>query len=142
MDPGVVAVIGTLSGTVLGGLVHGVHAWTSRRSHRADSLSDTKRRVYAEYLRSISASYAQAEAGHWSATEEANLRAAAAEIEILAGPHIAGPAQDLVSTVVDVHKAVAANKDDARSRVPDVNRDRYRLIELFKADLAGRGRGW
>ncbi|GAA0921462.1 hypothetical protein [Virgisporangium aurantiacum] len=81
------------------------------------------------------ASYAQADAGQWSATEEANLRAAAAEIDILAGPNVSGPAQDLVEVVLEVHKGLAAGEDAARARVPDVNRERLKLKDLFKADL-------
>ena len=135
MDAGVAAVIGTLAGTVLGSLLQGAQAWGTRRSQRADALTDAKRRVYAEYLRSISASYAQADAGQWSATEEANLRAAAAEIDILAGPNVSEPAQELVEVVLEVHRKLVARDEEARARVPDVNRERLRLKDLFKADL-------
>jgi hypothetical protein len=57
---------------------------------------------------------AQAEAGHRSATEEANLRAAAAEIDILAGPSVSRSAQTLVEDVPEVHKGLAVGDGPER----------------------------
>ncbi|MEU4237685.1 hypothetical protein [Actinoplanes sp. NPDC026619] len=165
MSPVLIGVIGTLSGLLLGGLLQDAQARRNRRWLVADALRDTKRRVYAEYLRSISASYAHAVAHHWSDSEEANLRAAAAEIEVLAGVDVARPAQELVGKVIKVHGDIAARssrppsraavmrrrvRDDTgwESAVAAVDRERYQLIDLLKADLGltgnrkSRGRRW
>jgi hypothetical protein len=95
----------------------------------------TKRGVYAEYLRSISASYAQAMSGVRSRSEDANLHAAAAEIEVLSGGEVSAPARDLVNTVIDVHSRIAAGAGVTEAEVASVDHRRYEVIELFKADL-------
>lgn len=63
----------------------------------------------------ISASYAQAMSGQRSRTEDGRLHAATAEIEILCG--------------------LAAGTGVAETVVADVDRRRYEVIDLFKADL-------
>jgi len=135
MNSAVVGVIGTLLGVLIGGAVQQAQASRNHRWQRADSLSDTKRHVYAEYLRSISASYAQAMSGHRSRSEDANLHAATAEIEVLSRREVSGPARDLVNTVIDVHSRIAAGTGVAAAEVADVDRQRYEIIDLFKADL-------
>ena len=53
---------------------------------------------YAEYVRSISASYAEALSGQRSRAEDAGLLAATAEIEILSGREVWVPARELTDT--------------------------------------------
>jgi hypothetical protein len=135
MGSAVVGVIGTLLGVLIGAAVQQVQASRNRKWQQADLLRTVKRGVYAEYLRSISASYAQALSGHRSRSEDASLLAAAAGIEILSGADIFGPARDLANTVIDVHSKIATG-GVAEAVVADVDRHRYELIDLFKADLA------
>src|SRR5258706_13986507 len=96
----VVGVIGTLMGVLIGGAVQQMQASRARNWQRQDALSNTKRAVYAEYLRSISASYAQAMSGHSSRSEDANLHASTADIEVLCGEELSRPARDLVNKVI------------------------------------------
>lgn len=124
MGSAIVGVIGTLMGVLIGGALQQVHASRTRKWQREDSLSDAKRDVYAEYLRSISASYAQAMSGQRSRVEDANLLAVTAEIEILAGREVSGPARDLVNTVVDTHSRIAAGTGVTDTMVADVDRCR------------------
>jgi hypothetical protein len=134
----VVGVIGTLLGVLVGGAIQQMQTARNRKWQQLDSLGSTKRRVYVEYLRSISASYAQAMSGHRSRSEDANLLAATAEIEILSGVEVSGPARDLVNTVIDVHSSIASGADVTETVVADVDHRRYELIDLFKADLGLR----
>ncbi|MFI6984032.1 hypothetical protein ACIBSV_36205 [Embleya sp. NPDC050154] len=131
----VVGVIGTLMGVLIGGALQQAQASRNRKWQRADSLGDAKRHVYAEYLRSISASYAQALSGQRSRSEDANLLAATAEIEILSGREVSGPARDLVNAVIDTHTRIAAGAGVTDAMVADVDRRRYEVIDLFKSDL-------
>lgn len=131
----VVGVMGTLLGVLIGGFLQQVQASRSHRWQREDSLSDTKRSVYAEFLRSISASYAQAVSGQRSRSEDANLLAAVAEIAILCGEDVSEPARDLVNAVIDTHTRIAAGAGETDALVADVDRRRYEVIDLFKSDL-------
>jgi hypothetical protein len=135
MGPAVVGVIGTLLGVVIGAAAQQLQAMRNRTWQQADLLRTTKRGIYAEYLRSISASYAQALSGHRSRSEDASLLAATAEIEVLSGGDVAGPARDLATAVISVHFETAAGTGVAEAVVADVDRRRYEVIDLFKADL-------
>ncbi|MGW7382752.1 hypothetical protein [Streptomyces sp. NPDC054794] len=95
----VVGVIGTLLGVLVGGALQQSQASRNRKWQREDSLTDARRTAYAEYLRSISASYAQAVSGQRHRAEDGRLLAVTAEIEVLAGRDVSGPARDLVNSV-------------------------------------------
>ncbi len=135
MSSVVVGVVGTLLGVLIGGAIQQVQASRSRRWQREDALSDAKRAVYAEFLRAISASYGQAVSGERTRTEDANLHAAAAEIEVLAGHHVSEPARALVTAVIDAHTRIADGADGTEALVAHVDRRRHEVIELFKSDL-------
>jgi hypothetical protein len=135
MGDAVVGITGTLLGVLIGAAAQHMQAFRNRRWLQEDALSNTKRGVYADYLRAISASYAQAMSGHRSRSEDANLHAATAEIEVLSGGDVSRPARDLVNMVIDVHSKIAAGTGVSELAVADVDRRRYEVIELFKADL-------
>jgi hypothetical protein len=130
----VVGVIGTLLGVLIGAAAQQVQAARNRKWQQEDALGDTKRSVYAEYLRSISASYAQAMSGQRSRSADASLYAATAEIEVLTGGEVSGPARDLANMVIDVHSRIVGG-NAAEVDVADVDRRRYEVIDLFKVDL-------
>ncbi|MBP5909109.1 MULTISPECIES: hypothetical protein [Streptomyces] len=134
MSAVVVGVVGTLMGVLIGGVLQQVQASRSRRWQREDSLSDAKRAVYAEFLRSISASYGQAVSGQRTRSEDANLHAAVAEIEILTDQDVSEPARDLVKAVIDAHTRIATGADET-ALVAGVDRRRHEVIALFKSDL-------
>ncbi|MCX4632693.1 hypothetical protein [Streptomyces sp. NBC_01443] len=129
-----VGVIGTLLGVAIGVVAQQAQAKRNHKWQREDVLSSAKRAVYAEYLRSISASYAQAISDQRTRTEDAHLLAATAELEILSGPEVAKPARDLVDTVMKVHERIAAG-GVPKAEVDAVNRRRLEIVDLFKADL-------
>lgn len=131
----IVGIVGTLLGVLVGGTVQHVQALRNRKWQKEDALNNTKRSVYAEYLRSISASYAQAKSGHRSPSEDGNLNAALAEIQVLSREEVWRPARDLVTTVIDVHSKISAGTAGAEALVPNVDRRRLEVIDLFKADL-------
>jgi hypothetical protein len=131
----VVGISGTLLGVLVSGTIQQLQATRARRWKRVDSLTDIKRRVYSEYLRAISASYAQALSGQRGRPDDAALLAAAAEIEILAGHEVADPARLLADAVLNAHARIARDAGVTESEVEEVNRRRYALIDLFKADL-------
>jgi hypothetical protein len=131
---GIIGIIGTSLGVLVGGAVRRAQALWEHKQNRQELLSDTKRRVYVEYLRSISESSAHAEFGHSGPSENASLLAATAEIEILCESTVSGPARRLCDTVLDVHSKKAGGCD-VEKREGDANRDRLELIELFKKDL-------
>lgn len=135
MDAAVVGVVGTLLGVLLGAAAQQVQASRSRHWQQADLLRTVKRGVYAEYVRSISGSYARALSGQRSRTEDASLLAATAEIEILSGREVWVPARELTDTVIGVHTKIAAGGGVPESEVADADRRRLQFIELFKADL-------
>jgi hypothetical protein len=136
MGSAVVGVIGTLLGVLLGAAGQQVQASRSRHWQQADLLRTVKRGVYAEYVRSISASYAQALSGLRSRTEDASLLAATAEIEILSGREVSVPVRQLTDAVIDVHSKIAAGGGVPESKVEDADRRRLKVIDIFKADLA------
>jgi hypothetical protein len=135
MSATIVGVIGTLLGVVIGAAAQQLQAMRNRAWQHADLLKTVKRSIYAEYLRSISASYAQALSGHRSRSEDASLLAATAEIEVLSGADVAVPVRDLTTTVISVHSGIAAGTGVPEAVVADVDRRRYDVIDLFKADL-------
>ena len=135
MGTAIVGVAGALLGVLLGGSLQLLQAARTRRWQREDALGKLKQAVYAEYLRAISASYGQAMAGDRSRSEDARLHAAAAEIDVLAGREVAGPARALAGTVVEVHTKIAAGDGVEQAVVDAVDRRRLEVIELFKADL-------
>jgi hypothetical protein len=65
----------------------------------------------------------------------ARLHAATAEIEVLAGREVAGPARELANTVIEVHSKIAAAEGVEKTIVDAADRRRLAVIELFKADL-------
>lgn len=135
MGSAVVGVVGTLLGVRLGAAAQQVQASRSRHWQQADLLRTVKRGVYAEYVRSISASYAQALSGQRSRADDASLLAATAEIEILSGREVWVPARELTDTVIGVHSEIATGGGVPESEVADADRRRLELIDLFKADL-------
>src|SRR5271169_2791245 len=92
----------------------------------------------AEFLTSISASYAKAKAGQGD-PEEVDLLRATAVIELIAGKQIAEQARGLQKQVTDVHKKLrkrdSAAEQAEQAEVPKTDRARGELIKLFKADL-------
>lgn len=136
----VVGVIGTLLGVVIGGALQQMQAARNHKWQREDSLSKAKQSAYSEYLRSISASYAQAMSGQRNRSEDARLHAATAEIEVLAGREVSGPARDLVNAVIETHSMIAARTGVEEAVVAEVDRRRYEVVELFKADLGLQAR--
>jgi len=131
----VVGVIGTLLGVLIGGALQQRQASRNRTWQREDSLINAKRNTYSEYLRSISASYGQAVSCQRDRSEDGRLHAAMAEIEVLAGREVSEPARDLVNSVIEAHSMIAAGASVEEARVAEVDRRRYEVIELFKADL-------
>jgi hypothetical protein len=140
MGSAVVGVIGTLLGVLVGAAAQQVQASRSRHWQQADLLRTVKRGVYAEYVRSISASYAQALSGLRSRTEDASLLAATAEIEILSGREVSVPVRQLTDTVIDVHSKIAAGGGVPEDKVEDADRRRLKIIDIFKADLGLKAR--
>lgn len=126
---------GTLLGILAGTAAQQVQASRNRSWQQADLLRTAKRDVYAEFLRSISASYAQALSGQRTRAADAGLLAATAAIEVLCGRDVAGPARELADMVLDVHSEIAAGAGVAETVVAETDRRRYEVIDLFKADL-------
>ncbi|MFF5288608.1 hypothetical protein [Paractinoplanes globisporus] len=148
MNSAAVGVIGTLLGVVVGGALQEFREWRKRRWNKEDLLSDHKRIAYAQYVRSISASFAEAEAGVLAPREHGNLRAATAEIQILSAKAVSGPVSELTETVVKTHEELAkaaslsqTEKEKILAKIEDVNRARLAVIELFKGDLAVNSAG-
>ncbi|MEV6620512.1 hypothetical protein AB0M83_02960 [Amycolatopsis sp. NPDC051106] len=135
MGTAVVGVAGALLGVLAGGFLQHLLAARTRRWQREDALGKLKQAGYAEYLRSISASYGQALAGERSRTEDARLHAATAEIEVLAGAEVSGPARELATTVIDVHTKIAGGDGVEEAEVAAVDARRLEVIALFKIDL-------
>jgi hypothetical protein len=134
MATAIIAIVGSLLGVVLGSalsflaqnsLANRMHKW---------ELEDTKRESYADFLRSISASYAKAKVG--KGDPEADLLRATAVIELIAERKIAEQARLLQKQVTDVH-ARLRQKDSGveETEVPKADQARRDLIRLIKADL-------
>jgi hypothetical protein len=75
-------------------------------------LEDLKREAYAELLRSISASFAQAYYGEGT-SEDSNILKATAVIELLAEKNISEPARDLQVKVDSTHRLLRSDRPDA-----------------------------
>jgi hypothetical protein len=152
MGTAIVGVVGSLLGVVLGFLGQSLRA----RQERKLAIVNAKREVYAEFLRSISASYAEAksdaeltsqrrsllrptnqrQASHYNdGPEDAKLLAATASIELLANLAIHKKARELSNQVREAHKKIRANDPNAEKDVSRVDQERYKLIEDFKRDL-------
>jgi hypothetical protein len=151
MGAAIVAAVAGLLGVALGYLGQYLRA---RQEHKW-AIETVKREAYAEFLRSISASYAQAESeaefqqSHRSGTkssqtdkpqqshksEDADLRAATASIVLLAKREIHEKASDLTEQIIKVHNRLRGGDSAAQDDVSGVNSNRLALIELFKDDL-------
>jgi hypothetical protein len=130
----IIAVVGSLLGVVLGFLVQRLQADVAHRRH----LDDLKREAYAELLRSISASYAQASSGGGT-SEDAALLKATAVIELLSGPGIASAARRLADQVGAAHELLrGSGQEAARAAIDAADSSRLELIGFFKADLGIR----
>lgn len=135
MATAIIAVVGSLLGVVLGSalgflaqksLANRIHKW---------ELDDTKRESYADFLRSISASYAKAKAGEGD-PEEADLLRATAVIELIAERNIAEQARALQKQVTGVHARLRRKVSGVEeTEVPGADQARRDLIRVFKADL-------
>jgi hypothetical protein len=128
-----------------------------RRAHVAE-----KRRVYTEFLRSISVSFAKAKAEgqaksgpedtpeaklrhnhepktefrQFDTPEDADLLAATAAIELLANEEISETARELSDDIIDVHKGLRdGNLSPNGSEVRGINERRLDLVDQFKEDL-------
>lgn len=138
MNPVIIGVAGTLMGVLLGGALQQLQASRSQRWKREDALADIKRTVFAEYLRSISGSYAQAMAGQRTRSEDADLHAATAQIEVLCDAAVFEPVRSLTAEIIDVHSRIAAGSGVNQAEIDAVDGRRRRLIDIFKADVARR----
>jgi hypothetical protein len=131
-----IAVAGSLLGVVLGFFAQHLLADLAHRRH----LDDLKREAYAEMLRAVSASYAQASSGGGTA-EDAALLKATTVIELLAAPEIGSAARNLEHLVSTTHTLLRqSGYEAARAKVEDADQARLDLIRLFKADLGIRQR--
>ncbi|WP_326951210.1 hypothetical protein OG439_21950 [Amycolatopsis sp. NBC_01307] len=131
----IVGVAGTLLGVLFGGALQHLQASRAHRWQRDDALGKLKQAAYAEFLRSISASYGQAMAGQRTRTEDARLHAVTAEIEVLADREVSGPVRDLTGTIIDVHSKLAEGVGVEQATLAAVDRRRLEVVALFKADL-------
>jgi len=98
MTTATIAVVGSLVGVVLGSALSFLAQYLLAKRTRKWKLEDTKRESYAEFLTSISASYAKAKAGQGD-PEEVDLLRATAVIELIAGKQIAEQARGLQKQV-------------------------------------------
>lgn len=135
MTTAIIAVVGSLVGVALGSALSFLAQYSLANRTRKWKLEDTKRQSYAEFLTSISASYAKAKAGEGD-PEDADLLRATAVIELIAGSQIPDQARQLQIQVTDVHKKLRqGNSAVTQTDVDDADRARRGLIKLFKADL-------
>lgn len=135
MGPVIVGVVGTLLGILVGNGLQQMQASRNRRWQQQDSLNTAKQKAYSEFVRSISASYGQAVSRQRNRSEDGRLDAATAEIEILAGKDVSGEARKLMNSVIKAHSKIAEGASEEEAGVDEVDRHRYAVIELFKADL-------
>ena len=145
MGIAIVGVVGSLLGVLLGFLGQSFRA---RQEHKW-AIETAKREIYSEFLRSISASYAQAkseaksrqgdtpeaETAQSHVPEDSDLLAATAAIELLANQTISKAARELSNRVIEVHVKLRRDLSIDKSEVPDINKEREKLIELFQKDL-------
>jgi hypothetical protein len=98
-------------------------------------LEDLKREAYAELLRSISVSYAQAFAGEGT-SEDASILRAVTVIELLAKTNIADSARQLAIQVSRAHEVLRSEGyEAARDEIGQADHGRLELIRLFQPDL-------
>jgi hypothetical protein len=132
------AVIG-LVGVALGAALSFLAQYAlANRTHKWE-LEDTKRKSYAEFLTSISASYAKA-AAHEGDPQEADLLRATSIVELIADEKVSEQARSLQKKVTEVHGEIRqaktrAKRSAAEKKVPGVDDERRKLIKLFKTDL-------
>jgi len=131
MNTATIAVIGSLLGVVLG--------FTPQILQHKWQLRDLRREAYAELLRSISASYSQAQSGGGS-SEDANILKATTVIELLAEPRIASAARHLQKQVDYAHRLLRGQGDKAAAKreAEKADDERLELIKLFQKDLGVR----
>ena len=127
MTTAIIAVIGSLLGVVIGFIPQLMqHKW---------QLRDLRREAYAELLRSISASFAQAHSGGGT-SEDANILKATTVIELLAEPRIGKATRQLQEQVDRAHKVLRSQGDKAATKEVELaNDERLELIDLFQKDL-------
>lgn len=126
----IIAVVGSLLGVVLGFLAQFLQA---NRAHRWQ-LEDIKRQAYAEFLRSISASYAQARSRAGD-SEDANILRATTVIELIAEDKLAEQTRQLSNDVIEAHNILRDGGSEKDAGVDGVDTARKGLVDLFKADL-------
>jgi gas vesicle protein len=135
MATAIIAIVGSLLGVVLGSALSFLAQNSLGKRTRKWELEDTKRESYADFLRSISASYAKAKVGEGD-PEEADLLRATAVIELIAERKIAEHARLLQKKVTDVHARLRQQYPVAEETgVREADQARRDLISLFKADL-------
>lgn len=135
MATAIIAIVGSLLGVILGSGLSFLAQYSLAQRTRKWTLADTKRESYADFLRSISASYAKAKAGKGD-PEEADLLRATAVIELIAERKIANQARSLQRQVTDVHARLRQQDPVAEETgVGEADAARRDLIRLFKADL-------
>jgi hypothetical protein len=127
----IIAVAGSLLGVVLGFIAQYLQAGKARRWQ----LEDLKREAYAELLRSISASFAQAYYGEGK-SEDSNILKATAMIQLLAEKNISESARDLQVHVDRTHRLLRSDGPDAaQDEIDETDQERIALIVKFKEDL-------
>jgi hypothetical protein len=129
-----IAVAGSLLGVALGFLAQRLQDNLAHRRH----LDDLKREAYAELLRAVSASYAQASTGAGTSEDAAVLKATTV-IELLSAPGTGSAARSLASQVAAAHERLRqSGYEAARAEIDAADRARLELIRLFQADLGIR----
>jgi hypothetical protein len=134
MTTAIIAVVGSLVGVVLGSTLSFLTQYALANRTRKWQLEDTKRKSYAEFLMSISASYARAKA-HEGDPEEADLLRATSAIELIADEEISNRARSLQIGVTEVHGRIRKGDSAAEKELPALDHARGELIRLFKFDL-------
>jgi hypothetical protein len=135
MTTAIIAVVGSLVGVALGSALSFLAQYSLANRTRKWKLEDTKRQSYAEFLTSISTSYARAKAGEGD-PEDADLLRATAVIELIAEGKIADQARQLQVQVTEVHKKLRQGDPTVtQTDVDDADHTRREVIKLFKADL-------
>jgi hypothetical protein len=129
-----IAVAGSLLGVVLGFLAQRLQDDLAHRRH----LDDLKREAYAELLRAVSASYAQASSGGGTSEDAAILKATTV-IELLSAPGTGSAARSLANQVAVAHERLRqSGYEAARAEIDAADHARLELIRLFQADLGIR----
>lgn len=143
-----IAVVGALVGVALGSvlsfftqkaLANRTRKWQLEDASRTHKwrLEDIKRQSYAEFLTSISTSYAKAVANEGD-PYDADLLRATAVIELIADKRISGQARALQKKVTCIHTRIRSGgraRKAAEKEVPCADRRRYELIDVFQSDL-------